>query len=150
MDVVYKQEYRVRDLPTRSVTLFPARAQVVREIKDVPLKPGANQITIVGLTPTVDEHSIKVEGTGAAIISDIAVELLPNRDIFQEIGRRQVDSDSDESDDDGGPRRPSPAPRRGCRSSTPTARSLTARRASTLRTTVRRTAPSMTRPSATT
>ncbi len=33
-----KLEYRIRDLPTRSVTLFPTRALVVREIKDVPLK----------------------------------------------------------------------------------------------------------------
>ena len=38
MDTVHKQEYRIRDLPTRTVTLFPTRAQVVREIKDVPLK----------------------------------------------------------------------------------------------------------------
>lgn len=38
MDTVHKQEYRIRDLPTRSVTLFPTRAQVLRDIKDVPLK----------------------------------------------------------------------------------------------------------------
>lgn len=38
MDTVHKHEYRVRDMGTRSVTLFPTRAQVVREIKDVPLK----------------------------------------------------------------------------------------------------------------
>jgi hypothetical protein len=45
----------------------------------------------------VDEHSIKVEGTGSAIITDITVELLPNRDIFQEI---YPDSDSDHSEKD--------------------------------------------------
>jgi len=38
MDGIPKQEYRLRDLPTRSVTLFPSRAQVVRDIKDLPLK----------------------------------------------------------------------------------------------------------------
>ncbi len=38
MDVVHKQEFRVRDLATRSVTLFPTRAQVVRDIKAVALK----------------------------------------------------------------------------------------------------------------
>jgi len=38
MDEIHKTEYRIRDLPTRSVTLFPTRAQVVRDIKDVPLK----------------------------------------------------------------------------------------------------------------
>ena len=40
MDAVYKQEFRVRDLPTRTVTLFPSRAQIVRDIKDVSLKVG--------------------------------------------------------------------------------------------------------------
>lgn len=102
MDTTHKQEYRIRDLPTRSVTLFPTRAQVVREIKDVVLKPGANEVTVVGLTPTADEHSIKVEGTGAAIITDITVELLPNRDIFEEIYPESdsEDEDSDKSDSD--------------------------------------------------
>lgn len=38
METIHKQEYRIRDLPTRTVTLFPTRAQVVRDIKDVPLK----------------------------------------------------------------------------------------------------------------
>lgn len=38
MDTAHKQEYKVRDLTTRSVTLFPSRAQVVRELKDVSLK----------------------------------------------------------------------------------------------------------------
>lgn len=58
-------------------------------------QPGPNEIIILGLSPSVDEDSIKVEGTGSAIISDIAVELLPNRDIFQEI---YPDSDDDKSD----------------------------------------------------
>lgn len=55
-----------------------------------------NQISVIGLTPTVDEHSIKVEGTGSAIISDISVELLENSEIFEEI---YPDSEKDESDD---------------------------------------------------
>jgi len=38
MDSLPKQEYRIRDLPTKSVTLFPTRAQIVREIKDVSLR----------------------------------------------------------------------------------------------------------------
>lgn len=53
------------------------------------------------MTPTADEHSIKVEGTGSAIITDITVELLPNRDIFEEIyPESDSDSDKDKSDDD--------------------------------------------------
>src|SRR4051794_37220045 len=65
-------------------------------------QPGLNQITVVGLTPTTDEHSIKVEGTGSAIITDITVELLPNRDIFEDIYPESDDDDDDapEYDDD--------------------------------------------------
>ncbi|KAL8297992.1 hypothetical protein RB597_007036 [Gaeumannomyces tritici] len=101
MESTRKQEYQVRDLPTRSVTLFPTRAQVVRDIKNVFLQPGTNQITIVGFSPTVEEESIKVEGCGSAMITDIAVELLPNRDIFEEIySSGDEDSEDDESDDD--------------------------------------------------
>ncbi|KAK4034346.1 hypothetical protein C8A01DRAFT_39170 [Parachaetomium inaequale] len=101
MDGPHKQDFHIRNLPTRSVTLFPTRAQVVREIKDVTLKPGANEITVIGVTPTADEHSIKVEGTGSATITDITVELLPNRDIFQDIyPDSDSDSDKEESEED--------------------------------------------------
>jgi hypothetical protein len=61
-----------------------------------------NQVTVVGLAPTVDEHSIKVEGTGSAVISDISVELLENTEIFEEIYPASDKDDSDESDDEGG------------------------------------------------
>ncbi len=55
----------------------------------------------MGVTPTADEHTIKVEGTGSAIITDITVELLPNRDIFEEIyPESDSESDKDKSDDD--------------------------------------------------
>lgn len=102
MDTPHQQEFQIRDLGTRSVTLFPARAQVVREI-NARLKPGANQITVHGLSPSVDEQSVKVEGTGSAIITDIAVESLPNREIFQDIYPDSESSDSEpesEGDDD--------------------------------------------------
>ncbi|GKT58355.1 mucoidy inhibitor-like protein [Colletotrichum tofieldiae] len=109
MDVVNHKEYHVRDLTTVSVTLFPAKAQVVRDLKNLPLNSGTNEITIFGLTPTVDESTIKVEGTGSAVITDIAVELLPNRDMFQDIYPESdddddvPDTDSDHGDDEGGP-----------------------------------------------
>ncbi|KAL0944870.1 mucoidy inhibitor-like protein [Colletotrichum truncatum] len=97
MEAVEKREYHIRDLTTRSVTLFPTRAQIVRDLKSLPLKPGTNEVLIIGLTPTVDESTIRVEGTGSAVISNIATELLPNRDIFQEV---YPDDDSDASDED--------------------------------------------------
>lgn len=53
---------------------------------------------MIGLSPTVEEESIKVEGVGSsAIITDITVESLPNRDIFEDI---YPDSDKDKSDVD--------------------------------------------------
>ncbi|KAK4161543.1 hypothetical protein QBC43DRAFT_323507 [Cladorrhinum sp. PSN259] len=105
MDIPHKQSFALGDLATRSVTLFPTRAQIVRDIKDVALKPGLNEITVVGITPTADEHSIKVEGSGSAIITDITVELLPNRDIFQEVypesdSEHDSSSDSEEEEED--------------------------------------------------
>ncbi|KAK5987362.1 Protein F37C4.5-like protein [Cladobotryum mycophilum] len=107
MDSTNKVEFNIRNLGTRSVTLFPSRAQVYREIKDVSLKTGVNEITIVGLSPTVDEGSIKVEGSGSAVITDIAIQYLPNRDIFDDFypdsesgsGSDDEDSESDEDHD---------------------------------------------------
>ncbi|KAJ4124130.1 hypothetical protein NW768_009483 [Fusarium equiseti] len=96
-DVGHNVEYNIRDLGTRSVTLFPAQAQVKRDIKDVPLKPGINEISIVGLSPTIDKHSVMVEGSGAATITGISVEYLPNREIFDEV---YPDLDDDDDDDD--------------------------------------------------
>lgn len=92
----HKREFRIRELSTRSVLLFPTRAQIIRDIKDIALQPGLNQIIIDGLGPTVDEHSIKVEGTGAATINEVTVDLLPNRDLYEDI----YPSDSGEDDDE--------------------------------------------------
>ncbi|KAI1266975.1 hypothetical protein F5Y18DRAFT_381060 [Xylariaceae sp. FL1019] len=101
LHVDHSCEYRIRDLSTRSVTLFPSSAQVVRSIANIPLKTGTNQVTIKGLSPTVISDSIKVEGTGSAVITDLLVELLPNREIFEEVYPETDDDDSvsDSSDD---------------------------------------------------
>lgn len=102
-----KQEFSIRKLGTKSVTLYPTRAQIVREIKGVILKPGANKVTIVGLTPTCDEHSIKVDGTGIATVTDLSIEIVPNPEKFLEIYPDEDDfnsdidiSDESESEDD--------------------------------------------------
>ncbi|KAH7313936.1 hypothetical protein B0I35DRAFT_480576 [Stachybotrys elegans] len=96
-DELHRMEHHVRDLPTRSVTLFPSQAHVTRELKDVRLQPGVNEIAIVGLTPTIDEHSVKVQGIGSsAIITDIVVELLPNRELFQDVYPDAEDGQEDE------------------------------------------------------
>ncbi|KAF2496142.1 hypothetical protein BU16DRAFT_367766 [Lophium mytilinum] len=95
-----KQVILIRDLPTKSVILYPSRAHVVRDIHDVILKAGANEVEIYGLTPTVDEHSIQIEGRGAATIVDMTVDLVPNRDIFEEAYPEDSDDSSSESSDE--------------------------------------------------
>ncbi|KPM37639.1 hypothetical protein AK830_g8939 [Neonectria ditissima] len=97
MDVTHSVEYKIRDLGTRAVTLFPNQAQIQRDIKDVPLRPGTNEIVVVGLSPTVIKDSIKVEGSGSATIVGITVESLPNRERYEDV---YPDSDSDSSDED--------------------------------------------------
>ncbi|KAG5931078.1 hypothetical protein E4U53_001955 [Claviceps sorghi] len=97
-----KISYNIRDLSTRSVILFPSRAQVYRDIKNISLKPGTNEITIKGLSPTVDQDSIKVEGGSGLIINDVSIETLPNREIFEEIYPDLDSDDADAQDGDGG------------------------------------------------
>ncbi|KAG5941656.1 hypothetical protein E4U60_007809 [Claviceps pazoutovae] len=99
MDAINKVDYKIRNLNTRSVTLFPSRAQIYRDIKNIPLQPGTNEITIQGLSPSVDQDSIKVEVGPAFAISDVSIEALPNRDIFEEI-HPELDSDETEGDED--------------------------------------------------
>ncbi|CAG8974625.1 hypothetical protein HYALB_00009802 [Hymenoscyphus albidus] len=100
-----KQEFRIRDLGTRSVLLFPTRAQIIRDIKDITIHPGANQIIIDGLAPTIDEHSVKVEGSGAATITDVSVNLLPNRELYEDVYPSDgEDEDEEESKSESGPK----------------------------------------------
>lgn len=96
---IHKQEFTVRNLQTRNVTFYPTRAHIVRDINDITLKPGANEITILGLTPTADETSIKVDGKGSATITDMMVELIPNPDIYENVYPESED-DVEESEDD--------------------------------------------------
>lgn len=54
---------------------------------------------IEGLTPTVDEHSIKVEGTGAATITDMTVQLIANREVYEDIYPSDDEEDEDDEDE---------------------------------------------------
>ncbi len=62
-------------------------------------QPGANEITILGLTPTADENSIKVDGKGSATITDMMVELISNPDSYDNVYPESED-DTEESEDD--------------------------------------------------
>ncbi|KAM3515958.1 hypothetical protein MY11210_000498 [Beauveria gryllotalpidicola] len=104
MESINKIDYKVADVPTRALVLFAERAQVFRDIKDIALKPGINEVTISGLSPTLDEESIKVESAGSAVITDISVEALPNPDNFEDVeSDEHFSSSSDDSDDNEDP-----------------------------------------------
>ncbi|RHZ51515.1 hypothetical protein CDV55_101924 [Aspergillus turcosus] len=97
-------EIVVSDLPTKSVTLTPLRATVVREIQTT-IQPGQNEITIVGLDPQVDPDSIRVDGSGSAIITDIQTDKVPRRENFEDVYPEESDtelSDATDSDEDFG------------------------------------------------
>ncbi|EAW25180.1 uncharacterized protein NFIA_106680 [Aspergillus fischeri NRRL 181] len=82
----------VSDLPTKSVTLTPLRATVVREIQTT-IQPGQNEITIIGLDPRVDPDSIRVDGSGSATITDIQTDKVPRREKFEDVYPEESDSE---------------------------------------------------------
>ncbi|KAL9001279.1 MAG: hypothetical protein Q9169_000170 [Polycauliona sp. 2 TL-2023] len=100
---IHKQDFTVRDLQTQTVTLYPSRAHIVRTIEDVNLKAGLNELTIYGITPTADESSIKFEGTGSATITDLTIDLVDNREHFEDAYPSDPedveDSDNDNASD---------------------------------------------------
>jgi hypothetical protein len=93
-----KQKYNIKDLSTKSVTLYSTKAHVSRVIDNVRLQPGPNEVEIFGLSPTVDEHSIQIEGQGNASIVDLSVQLVPNRDIYEEVYPDESEAPESESD----------------------------------------------------
>ncbi|KAG0634000.1 hypothetical protein HOY80DRAFT_912790 [Tuber brumale] len=94
-NTIHKQSFSVDDLSVRSVTIYPSRAAIVRDINDVTIKPGRNEITIYNLTPHAEADSIKVEGHNTlALITDMAVDLIPNAKYDQHQFNDHSDSDT--------------------------------------------------------
>ncbi|GIK03414.1 hypothetical protein Aspvir_007483 [Aspergillus viridinutans] len=89
-------EILVSDLPTKSVTLTPLRATVVREIQTT-IQPGQNEITILGLDPQVDPDSIRVDGSGSATITDIQTDKVPRRENFEDVYPEESDNESSDA-----------------------------------------------------
>ena len=74
---IHKQSFSLPSLPTYSVTIYPSRAAVVRNISNVKILPGKNEITLDNLTPNVEERTIKVETRNTAgVVTDVEVELV--------------------------------------------------------------------------
>lgn len=93
------QTVNLRNTTTKAVTLYSNKAQVIRAIQPISLQPGANVVVITGITPTCDEHSIKVDGTGSATITDMMIELVDNPEVYLEVyPDQEEDDDSDLSD----------------------------------------------------
>lgn len=67
---------------------------------EIVLRPGPNEIEICGIAPTADEHSVQIEGNGAATIIDMTVDLIPNRDIFEETYPEDDETSASSSDDE--------------------------------------------------
>ena len=66
-------------------------------------KPGVNEITVHGLTPTADETSIKVDGKGSATITDMIVEYVDNKETYQDVYPSDSENeDEDESEEESG------------------------------------------------
>lgn len=97
---VHRHNYLIKDLETASVTLSPQTATVVRQIDNLVLKPGPNEIIVHGLTPTTDENSIQVKGQGAALITGMTVEIVPNTDKSDLLDLPDSDPSEDEDEDE--------------------------------------------------
>jgi hypothetical protein len=95
-DSIPKQTYHLKDVPTKSLILYPTRAHVTREINNVILEAGQNEIEIYGLGPMVDESSIQIDGTGQATITDITVDLVPNKEDFYDVYPKDDELSEDE------------------------------------------------------
>ncbi|GAB1191802.1 hypothetical protein APSETT444_000985 [Aspergillus pseudonomiae] len=98
---------QITDLPTKSVTITPQRATIVREIR-TSIQPGQHDLKITGLDPQVNSDSLLIEGTGSATITDIQTSIVPRQEKFEDVYPAESDSDdsvepdpdSDNDDDD--------------------------------------------------
>lgn len=98
-DDIPRQTVQIKDLPTKSVTLYPGRAHVIREIRDLVLQPGQNEVEIFGLGADVDQNSVQIDGKGAATITDMTLELVPNKESFSDVYPSDSESSDGEDDD---------------------------------------------------
>jgi hypothetical protein len=99
LETVHRSKILIRDIPTRSVTFGPSRATITREVHNVSVQPGANEIVIHGLDSGVDCESIKVDGLGPATITDMTTNTVRNQDEFEDVYPNDEDEEEPLSSD---------------------------------------------------
>ncbi|KAE9554898.1 hypothetical protein FO519_001926 [Halicephalobus sp. NKZ332] len=67
-----------QDFPIHSVTVFTDRAEVSRKFA-VNLQPGFNEIQVENVAAAIEQNSIRVDGTGAAIIHEVKFQSKPTK-----------------------------------------------------------------------
>ncbi|CUS08905.1 unnamed protein product [Tuber aestivum] len=103
-NTIHRQSFSVDNLSVRSVTIYPSRAAIVRDINNVTIKPGRNEIVIYNLTPHAEADSIKVEGHNTpALITDMAVDLVPNAKYDEHQFSDYSDSDTSSGEEETSP-----------------------------------------------
>ncbi|KAI1957808.1 hypothetical protein LOZ58_005559 [Ophidiomyces ophidiicola] len=108
LEGVHTEEVSIEDTATHSVNLAPNFATIVREVADVKIKPGPNEITIYGFDPLVDLDSIQITGHGPATITDTQMVFVDRNEKFGDIlpevefGDDEELLEEEDSDDDFG------------------------------------------------
>ncbi|KAI1931991.1 hypothetical protein LOZ65_001026 [Ophidiomyces ophidiicola] len=108
LEGVHTEEVSIEDTATHSVNLAPNSATIVREVADVKIKPGPNEITIYGFDPLVDLDSIQITGHGPATITDTQMAFVDRNEKFGDIlpevefGDDKELLEEEDSDDDFG------------------------------------------------
>ncbi|KAM5429173.1 hypothetical protein McanMca71_007819 [Microsporum canis] len=97
-DEVNTVELSLQGTPTKTVTLAPERATVIRELADVPIKAGPNEITICGFDPRIDFDSLRVTGHGPATITDIQTLVVYRDEEFNDLYPSEEESEDDDTD----------------------------------------------------
>ncbi|RKP25400.1 hypothetical protein SYNPS1DRAFT_28870 [Syncephalis pseudoplumigaleata] len=96
-----KQRIRARDHPAREAVVYSDRAEVCRPVRGLSLKPGRNEIEVVGLSSQLSGDTIRVETTSRMVILDVShhrSKIEPNKNTDDD----DDDDDSDNSNDDDG------------------------------------------------
>ena len=70
-----------RDIPITAVTVYPDRAEVLRDFK-VKLKPGLNEIQLENIAQSIQQDTLRVDGQGRATIHEVKFEIkIVNTDV---------------------------------------------------------------------